>query len=188
MVKLEVSKNLNIIILISLLVIIIGFIFFQTNLEHLYSKYFLKKKSSQLENDLKKVDNENVINSCSSSGSCVYNVNGKDRKLLPVLDPMFNLREICKQIILLEDHLFQKGKRCKDCISKHFLYLEGLAEEAITLDNKMDYVKLLENLPDEFRILQKEYLKNIDPFIIAQKLRTVRKKYMENSFKFGENC
>jgi len=132
--------------------------------------------------------NESTSNSCSGTGSCVYNVNGKERKLLPVLDPMFNLREICKQIILLEDHLFQKGKRCNDCISKHFLYLEGLAEEAITLDHKRNYVKLLENLPDDFRILQKEYLKKVDPSIIAQKLRTVRKKYMENSFKFGEQC
>lgn len=43
------------------------------------------------------------------------------------------MREIVKQIILLEDHLFQECKRCPDCVKKHFLTIEGLAEECRTL-------------------------------------------------------
>ena len=43
------------------------------------------------------------------------------------------MREIIKQLIMLEDHLFQKCKRCKDCINKHMVMIEGLAEECATL-------------------------------------------------------
>lgn len=55
------------------------------------------------------------------------------RTLLPVMRPAQNMREIIKQLIMLEDHLFQKCKRCPDCIRKHFLTVEGLAEECGTL-------------------------------------------------------
>lgn len=55
------------------------------------------------------------------------------RTLLPVMRPAQNMREIVKQMILLEDHLFQQCKRCPDCIRKHFLTIEGLAEECGTL-------------------------------------------------------
>lgn len=47
--------------------------------------------------------------------------------------PAQNMREIIKQLIMLEDHLFQTCKRCPDCIRKHFLTVEGLAEECGTL-------------------------------------------------------
>lgn len=55
------------------------------------------------------------------------------RRLLPVLRPIQNMRDIIKQLVLLEDHLLQPQKRCKDCIRKHFLTVEGLAEECVTL-------------------------------------------------------
>ena len=55
------------------------------------------------------------------------------RTLLPVMRPSQNMREMIKQMIMLEDHLFQKCKRCPDCIRKHFLTIEGLAEECATL-------------------------------------------------------
>lgn len=43
------------------------------------------------------------------------------------------MRDIIKQSALLEDHMYQPEKRCKDCIRKHFLTIEGLAEECATL-------------------------------------------------------
>lgn len=43
------------------------------------------------------------------------------------------MRDIIKQLALLEDHMFQPQKRCNDCIRKHFLTIEGLAEECATL-------------------------------------------------------
>lgn len=106
--------------------------------------------------------------------------------LLPVLEPMFNMREMCKQIILLEDHLFQTSKRCEDCICKHFLTIEALAEEAVTLDKEGKYKKYLENLPDRVRTIQKQYV-NKEKTIheVAQELRKIRKEMMTKSFKFG---
>jgi hypothetical protein len=55
------------------------------------------------------------------------------RRLLPVLRPAQNMRDIIKQLAMLEDHLFHPEKRCTDCIRKHFLTIEGLAEECVTL-------------------------------------------------------
>jgi hypothetical protein len=51
----------------------------------------------------------------------------------PVFDPGYNMKEICKQSILLEEHLIHRSKRCRDCITKHFLHIIGLAEEAAAL-------------------------------------------------------
>ena len=45
----------------------------------------------------------------------------------PVSDPRYNMQQIIKQSILLEEHLTNKNKRCRDCITKHFLHIIGLA-------------------------------------------------------------
>ena len=58
---------------------------------------------------------------------------GARRRLLPVMRPAQNMREIIKQCIMLEDHLVQPRKRCPDCTSKHMLAIEALAEECGTL-------------------------------------------------------
>jgi hypothetical protein len=111
-------------------------------------------------------------------GSCISVTGGK---LLPVLDPCFNMREVCKQCILLEDHLFQNEKRCEDCIRKHFLTLEGLCEEAITLDKSNQYKLSQYKLPEKLRALQKEFRDNRTDATcesIAQRLRQIRKPLM----------
>lgn len=51
----------------------------------------------------------------------------------PVSDPAYNMQQIAKQSILLEEHIAEHAKRCKDCIIKHFLHIIGLAEEAVWL-------------------------------------------------------
>lgn len=56
------------------------------------------------------------------------------RRRLSLLHPQFNMREIAKQMVLLEDHLAHANKRCPDCIRKHLLTIEAMAEEAVTLD------------------------------------------------------
>lgn len=104
-------------------------------------------------------------------------------KLLPVLDPVFNLREICKQSILLEDHLSQPEKRCTDCCVKHFLTIEALAEEAITLDKQKEHPKLI-HLPGRIRELQRLWFQdpssNAHP--VSQRLREIRKEYQIDCF------
>lgn len=117
----------------------------------------------------------------NGEGCSSCSVPGAKTKLLPVMDPLYNMREICKQSILLEDHLFQKKKRCKDCCIKHQLTIEALAEEAITLD-KDGKCKDLYDLPDKIRDLQKDFIAGKDPSLIAQDYRKIRKSLMQRCF------
>ena len=107
-----------------------------------------------------------------------------DNKLLPVLDYKFNMREICKQCILLEDHLAHTEKRCPDCCIKHFLALEALSEEAIQLDKKNEGEQTMQTLPERIRKIQKNWYKNPSKNAIkcGQDLREIRKELMETSF------
>ena len=52
---------------------------------------------------------------------------------LSLHDPEFNLREIAKQMLLLEEHLFHPHKLCPDCVRKHLLTIEALADEMAAL-------------------------------------------------------
>lgn len=113
---------------------------------------------------------------CSSCGTP-----GSSAQLLPVMDPLFNMREICKQSILLEDHLFQKKKRCRDCCIKHQLTIEALAEEAITLDRDGKCEDLY-YLPDKIRELQKDFVNGREPGEIAHEYRKLRKSLMQRCF------
>jgi len=110
---------------------------------------------------------------------------GEGKNLLPIMDPMYNMREFCKQSILLEDHLTHPRKRCTDCINKHSLSLEALAEEACTLDKEKKYGTILLPLPDKCRKLQKRLYSGEDKHVIAQEYRNIRKELMplcKNSF------
>lgn len=102
--------------------------------------------------------------------------------LLPVMNPLYNVREICKQSLLLEDHLFQKKKQCMDCCRKHALTLEALAEEAITLDKDQKYSEILDPLPNEYREISKQLIDKEDSKVIAQNLRKIRKELVPLCF------
>jgi predicted Zn-dependent protease with MMP-like domain len=65
------------------------------------------------------------------------------RERMTLMHPAFNLREIAKQLLLLEDHL--QHHYCDDCIRKHLLLIEGFAEEAKSLDVS----RLYYTIPDE---------------------------------------
>jgi hypothetical protein len=150
----------------------------------------------------------NTICGSNSSSSCsIGNVNSykfsnqvssSDQNLLPILDPVFNLKEASKHLILLEDHLFQKGRRCKDCIIKHIYTIEAFLEEAITLDTTGENVKLIEDVHSEFKTISKEIIdiinntsqtdEDIRPYIhsVAQKLRNLRKPLMHKTITLRE--
>ena len=116
---------------------------------------------------------------------------GSTPSLLPVLDCQFNLREICKQSILLEEHLTQPEKRCTDCCIKHFLALEGLSEEAISLDKEQKGPSIMKDLPTLIRSIQKQWYLDPDKnsHSCSQQLRSIRKSLMESCFPviFDEN-
>ena len=104
------------------------------------------------------------------------------RKLLPVLRPAQNMRDIIKQMILLEDHLFQTQKRCKDCIRKHFLTIEGLAEECVTLCKPQNILPEARKIAETARVFHHSWEAHPDDPRVAENLagqiRKVRKSLM----------
>ncbi len=115
--------------------------------------------------------------------------NERDMGLLPIMSPLYNLREICKQIALLEEHLNQPRKRCPDCIRKHFLTIEALFEEAVSLDKELKYRELLDGKAQDVRNLQGVWLDTKDGtdadeayLMIAQALRQMRKSFAPDCF------
>lgn len=126
---------------------------------------------------------KNGPQSCTSCKT--PSVNGKEIDLYPILDPKFNLREVAKHMILLEDHLFQTGRRCDDCINKHRLTLEAFLEEAITLDVNNEYFEIINTTLTKFKELMKNFVEKVrkNPVkdinsvycFTAQELRKLRK-------------
>ncbi len=114
---------------------------------------------------------------------CACTSTNPGHKLDKVFNPEFNMREIGKQMILLEDHLFNPYRRCNDCITKHTLMIEALIEEAITLDENRMYEKQLQDLLAQFRTISRSLLKDVKTLSLpsdkagryAQSIRILRK-------------
>lgn len=104
------------------------------------------------------------------------------RGLLNVFDPRHNLREMAKELLLLEDHLAQPAKHCPDCIRKHLLKTEALAEEAVQLDEDGSQQARLSPLPGQIRNLQRAFLANTDRNALQQQVRQLRKVLSKESF------
>lgn len=99
----------------------------------------------------------------------------------PVSEPSYNMKEVIKQSILLEEHLTIVSKRCKDCIAKHFLHIEGLVSEAIMLAcDRVGQYPYMKECNQEYQVLFQAWLQNKDDDenlrMVARKLREVRKK------------
>lgn len=95
-------------------------------------------------------------------------------KALPIFDPAYNVREVCKQLTLLEDHLLHPQKRCPDCIRKHLLTAEALAEEAVTLDVDRMYPSLV-GLAEKIRVLWRAVHGGMDLSDVSLAARMLRK-------------
>lgn len=96
-------------------------------------------------------------NKQKSAGSCTSTCDSID----PVSDPRYNMQQIIKQSILLEEHLTNKNKRCRDCITKHFLHIIGLAEEAQMLaTDKINNYPLINESVILYNELFKIWIKN----------------------------
>lgn len=79
----------------------------------------------------------------------------------PVSDPEYNMKNIAKQSILLEEHLAEDRKYCKDCCVKHFLHIIGLAEEALWLSGKnCDNYPFLKDSVDFYNRVFDQWVKN----------------------------
>ena len=106
--------------------------------------------------------------------------------LLPIMHPLYNLREICKQCALLEDHLNNERKRCQDCIRKHLLTIEALFEEATSLDNKAKWSDKIDGKAELVREIQTRWIDDEDPRVLAQEIRAIRKDFAPECFDLRE--
>lgn len=103
----------------------------------------------------------------------------------PVMDPRYNMQQIVKQSILLEEHINNERKRCTDCITKHFLHIIGLAEEAVSLDPATPCYK---EVPGVYSAIFEAWrADNADP-AVPQQLRAHRKRLMVDYFQTGGKC
>ena len=100
---------------------------------------------------------------------------------LPLRNPLFNLREAAKELLLLEDHLGHPQKHCPDCIRKHLLTTEALLEEAVRLDTEGEKLGLLSPLPAQVRELWTAYQDGRPKHEIGQSARVLRKGLVEAS-------
>jgi len=105
---------------------------------------------------------------------------GKLRRIIretmqPLMDPLFNMREMCKEFTLLEDHLNQPDMQCHDCINKHLMKCEALAEEALSLDNQNQY-PFIKAIPNMIRGWHKHVLDGGPLEDLASAIRSVRKE------------
>jgi hypothetical protein len=97
----------------------------------------------------------------------------------PVMDPVYNMKEIVKQSILLEEHINQERKRCKDCITKHFLHIVGLAEEAVSLDPD---TPIYREMAGRYAVIFAAWRENHDDTEVPKSLRAARKVLMQKYF------
>lgn len=96
-------------------------------------------------------------------------------------DPVFNMREIVKQLTLLEDHLSHPYKMCMDCVRKHLISVEAFAEEATAMDTTGETSKTSELMAESARVWMEQVMDEKRPVAdIAQEIRSVRKALMPN--------
>jgi hypothetical protein len=119
---------------------------------------------------------------------CTTSCSGID----PVSEPEYNMKQIAMQSILLEEHITQKEKRCRDCIAKHFLHMQGLHSEALWLagDHAKEYPYLVDTIGfysglfDEWLNHQNDEAVLLD---ISSKLREMRKKIVAKYYFQEDN-
>lgn len=94
----------------------------------------------------------------------------------PINSALFNVREITKQLLLLEEHLTDPEKFCVDCIRKHLMMVEALAEEAMTMDPRSKWTAHAHDLARLSRQIQTAFSDGVRNPILSEKIRAKRKQ------------
>jgi len=102
-----------------------------------------------------------------------------------LLDPLGNLRQVCGQLTLLEDHLNIPSKRCSDCTMKHLLRIEALLVEALDLSPDPETAARVYAGLEFVRAMAGAWVDGADPTWVAAQLRTLRKAWMPICFTTG---
>jgi hypothetical protein len=105
----------------------------------------------------------------------------------PVNDPDYNMREVIKNTLLIEQHLSDFNKFCRQCIVKHFLISIALLEEAIWMagSSRGKYAMLEDSLPFHRELFNMWYkhIENADTRVeVLEKLRVWRRQASELYF------
>ena len=108
--------------------------------------------------------------------------NRTEEPMLPIFEPMHNAREMAKQLTLLEDHIIQPPKHCSDCIRKHLLTTEALAEEAVSLATQAAQRVYFQGVAQEVRGISRSYLGAHDRSDLQQRARKLRKELSKKGF------
>lgn len=118
-------------------------------------------------------------------------------KLDPLMDPVYNIRQVIENTLLIESHLVNERQYCSDCLSKHFLLCTGLLSEAVWLAGSSCnvYPHLTEDVVFYNEIFN-YWLDNRDNktvrLEVAEKLRQKRKQlvqdYIINGKELQEKC
>lgn len=134
-----------------------------------------------------------IFNSSSvnSSNKESWNAHNGEKGIDPVSDPAYNMKQVAKQCILLEEHIAEKNKRCRDCITKHFLHIIGLLNEALWLaTTNVETYPYLREANEMFERLFNKWLANYTNEAVLQQileeLRRMRKKIIAYYY-FGEH-
>lgn len=124
---------------------------------------------------------EFVMSLASSSAtveSYTASSTNSSNKLDPVMDPRLNMYDAAQQCCLLQEHLENPKRRCRDCQKKHLLTITGLLNEARSLNDKDDSMTSL-NIPEMVEYIEtfhNRLLSGEDQTVLGQELRGFRKK------------
>jgi len=118
----------------------------------------------------------------SPNGPAVKTEPSAKPMMQPIFEPLHNAREIAKQLVLLEDHLAHPSRRCHDCIRKHLLTAEGLADEAVTLDETGAHRDRFRAAAQELRDIAKVFTAGGDRDRLQSRVRELRKQMSKDGF------
>lgn len=104
-------------------------------------------------------------------------------ELEPLNKPEFNIRQVLKEMVLLEQHLAVPSMRCDDCIKKHLITIEALTDEAYTLGPSVSTEKVLTEIRRLVVSLSHKYTsEQSDLREIGQYIRSIRKELITPYF------
>ena len=124
-----------------------------------------------------------AVSSLLAKGSAAVKTEPSAKPMMqPIFEPLHNAREIAKQLVLLEDHLAHPSRRCQDCIRKHLLTAEGLADEAVTLDEAGMHRDRFRVAAQEIRDIAKVFTAGGDRDRLQSRVRELRKQMSKDGF------
>lgn len=109
------------------------------------------------------------------SGQCTAETCGA---IDPVNEPDYNMKQVIKNTLLIEDHLADKKKYCKSCLVKHFLLNDGYLDEAVWMaGNKVKQYPMLVDSVSLNKTLFKKWHSNMDNEDVCLEILTTLREW-----------